>query len=244
MIETDKKKWWKARASQYSTFKWASNPSYLSAFVKACEPEKRDWVLDVGIGTGLVAEILLPLVSKIVGIDNSKDMLTQCDGKLNIMFCDARDIPYPDSSFDKIIIRNVLHHITEGLQDAMNECYRVLKRGGKVIIGERIAPSDKTKAEYKAIFKLYDKRNVFIEHDLIYLMEGMGFKFAFSQPHWIRELSVREWLAKSELSGEVKDRIYDLHLNGSRALKRAYKMKYRRDDCLIDIKNMIVVGEK
>ncbi|TES92909.1 MAG: SAM-dependent methyltransferase [Candidatus Cloacimonadota bacterium] len=244
MIGTDKQEYWKSRARQYGKFKWANDPSYLSAFIKACEPREREWILDVGIGTGLVAEAILPFASKIVGIDNSKDMLTQCNGKFNVMFCDARDIPYPDGSFDKIIARNVFHHITERLQDAVNECHRVLKRGRRIVIGERIAPSDETRAEYGAIFRLKDKRNIFIESHLINLIERAGFEFVGSQSHWIRGLSVKAWLAKSGLDDEAKSKIYNLHINGSDELKRAYKMKKRGGDCFIDIKNIIVIGEK
>ncbi len=244
MIGTDKLKYWKDRASQYSAFKWANDPSYLSAFIKACEPRKREWILDVGIGTGLVAEAVLPFSSKLVGIDNSKDMIAQCDGKFNAMFCDARDIPYPDGSFDKIIARNIFHHITERLQDAVNECYRVLKQGGRITIGERTSPSDETKAEYRAIFKLKDKRVIFIEDDLIELIEKAGFLFMYSKTHWIRGLSVRSWLAKSELPDAVKSKVFALHVNGSDKLKQAYSMKVRDDDCFIDIKNVILVGEK
>lgn len=244
MIGTDKPKYWKNRASQYSAFKWANDSAYLSAFIEACEPRKGEWILDVGVGTGLVAEAVLPFSSKVVGIDNSKDMITQCNGKFNVMFCDARDIPYPDGSFDKIIARNVFHHITERLQDAVNECYRVLKKGGKIIIGERTSPSDTTKAEYRAIFRFKDKRIIFIEDDLIELIEEAGFVFMYSRTHWIRGLSVRSWLAKSELSYEAKSRIFALHVNGSDELKQAYSMEIRDDDCFIDIKNVILVGEK
>lgn len=244
MIGTDKEKYWRARASQYGAFKWANNLSYLSAFIKACAPEKENWILDVGVGTGLVTEAILPFTSKIVGIDNSKDMLTQCNGNFNFMFCDVRDIPYPDGSFDKIIARNIFHHMTKRLQGAMNECHRVLKEGGRIIIGERIPPSDKTKEEYEAIFRLKDKRVVFIEDDLIKLLEKTGFVFMYSKIHWIRGLSVKTWLAKSGLSDEAQSKIYNLHINGSDELKQAYSMKIRDDDCFIDIKNAILVGEK
>jgi len=244
MIGTDKQKYWKDRASQYSTFRWANDPRYLSAFVNTCEPREGEWILDVGVGTGLVAEAVLPFSSKVVGIDNSKDMIIQCNGKFNVMFCDARDIPYPDGSFDKIIARNVFHHITERLQDAVNECYRVLKRGGRIIIGERTPPSDEVKAEYDAIFRLKDKRVVFLVGDLIELIEKAGFVFMYSRTHWIKELSVRAWLAKSELSDAVKSKVFALHVNGSDELKQAYDMKIRDDDCFIDIKNVILVGEK
>jgi len=244
MIRTDKQQYWKDRASQYRGFKWANDPAYLSALVKVCKPKRGEWILDVGVGTGLVAEAILPFASRVVGIDNSKEMIAQCNGKFNVMFCDARDIPYPDGSFDKIIARNVFHHIIEGLQDAANECYRVLKKGGRIIIGERTPPSDETRTEYEAIFKLKDKRNVFIEDHLTNLIETAGFTFVDSKALWIRGFSVRTWLEKSGLPDDVKDKIYALHVSGSDNLKRAYKMKERDGDCLIDIKNVIVVGEK
>ena len=66
----------------------------------------------------------------------------------------------------------------------------------------------------------------------------------YSKTHWIRGLSLRSWLAKSELPDAVKSKVFALHVNGSDKLKQAYSMKVRDDDCFIDIKNVILVGEK
>lgn len=241
-----KEQYWKKRASRYSGFKWTNDRQYLDMFVSCGNFRKDDHVLEMGIGTGLVARAVSPLVSKIIGIDISLDMLDYCqtDGNIYLVNCDAREKRFESATFDKIIARNIFHHIINGVQKAMNECYRLLKKNGRVIIGERIPPSNKVKNEYAEIFKLKDERIIFIEEDLIHIMAKAGFRHIGVYSHWIHEISVKNWLENSDLPKDRQDKIFNLHVNGSDALKQAYNMRITNGDCMIDIKNIILIGEK
>jgi len=56
------------------------------------------------------------------------------DGSTNPDYhCDASDIPVADSSFDTLLLTEVLEHLKEP-EDVLRECYRVLKKGGNLII--------------------------------------------------------------------------------------------------------------
>lgn len=219
---------------------------YIEKIIKLAEFSRGDFVLDAGIGTGLVTDEISPLVWMVVGVDTSPDMLGQCqrNGNILLMEEDMRKMSFLDESFDKVVARNVFHHILENPQQAMNECYRVLKDGGRIIVGERTPPSDETKEEYAEIFKIKDERNIFLEEDLILMMKKSGFKSFYRSCHRMMDFSVRGWLESSGISKEKKEAIFNLHINGSDDLKKAYNMRENGDDCLIDIRNVIVVGEK
>lgn len=243
--------WTSERANQYSSFKWAKDPGYLKYFLSFVKFKKEDLVLDAGIGTGLVSEAISPLVKAIVGVDSSLIMLNQCsrNGNMILMEGDLRSLNFMKGSFDKVIARNVLHHIvfdhiSRGIRAALDECYRILKEKGEILVGERVPPSDEIIEEYTRIFRLRGPRIVFTESILRELLDDAGFKVLAIGEYWIRNLSVKSWLKKCELSEEIQEKIFDLHINGSEALKKAYNLRPIMDDCLIDIKNLVLRGIK
>jgi hypothetical protein len=60
----------------------------------------------------------------------------------------------------------------------------------------------------------------------------------------MRNFSVRDWLVNSGLPPEKQDKIFEMHVTGSGTFRKAYNMKIINGDCLIDVKNLIMVGEK
>ena len=239
-------KFWKIRAKKYNNLKWVNNISYINAFISSANFNKEDLVLDVGTGTGVISNALSPLVNQIIGLDISQDMLEHSNWKGNKYFI-KRDIRNPifyDNTFDKITARMVFHHITEKTQKAMDECYRILKKKGKMILSEGVPPIPELKKEYIEIFKLKEKRVTFLEEDLIRLMEKSGFKNLKAITHIMKNFSVKNWLENSGLDQNKQDKIFEMHVTSSGLFKKAYNMKIVNGDCLIDVKNLIVVGEK
>jgi ubiquinone/menaquinone biosynthesis C-methylase UbiE len=107
-------------------------------------------ILDVGAGPGfLMVEIARqrPKV-KIYGIDLTKKWskyFPQNKRELDFCLADINFLPFPESCVDLIISTGVLH----GLRDpegALNECYRVLKSSGKVVIYDPIPLCHKIKS--------------------------------------------------------------------------------------------------
>jgi ubiquinone/menaquinone biosynthesis C-methylase UbiE len=138
----------------------------------------------------------------------------------------------------------VFHHIIERTQKAMDECYRILRIGGKMVLSEGVPPTLEVKEDYKRIFKLKEKRLTFTEEDLINLMKNSGFKNIKVLVHVMKNFSVYDWLENSGLPREKQNRIFEMHVTGSDKFKKAYNMKIVSGDCLIDVKNLILVGEK
>ena len=242
----NQEQFWKTRSKKFNNLKWANEYSYIEMFIYSGDFKKNDIVLDVGTGTGIIARALSPIVKEVIGIDISRDMLEHNDWNGNKYFI-KRDIRTPifhDNIFDKVVARMVFHHITEGIQGAMDECYRILKNRGKMILAEGVPPTPEVRQEYINIFKLKEKRLTFMEEELINIMRRSGFKNINVSQYIMKNFSVNDWLENSGLIKRKRDKIFEMHTMGSDTFKKAYNMKITKDDCFIDVKNLILVGKK
>jgi ubiquinone/menaquinone biosynthesis C-methylase UbiE len=238
--------YWKKRADNYNKLDWVNHQMYLDKFVQAGNFKKTDVVLDIGTGTGAIAHAVSPFVKEVIGLDKSQSMLEHSNWYGNMYFI-RRNIFHPifrDDTFDKVTARHVFHHILRGTQPAMDECYRVLKKGGLMVFSEGVPPSPGVKQDYIEIFKLKEKRLTFMEKDLVALMDRAGFANIKSDILRLKKMSVRNWLANSGLPPTVQERIFDLHTNAGDYFKKAYDMVETADDCFINMKMVILTGEK
>ncbi len=109
-------------------------------------------VLDVGTGTGIVANYAAKLLDNsgsVVGIDLSEGMLKICastakkEELTNVQFLrmDTENLALPAESFDSVFSMNAIDHFPDAAQ-ALKEIYRCLKPGGHLVvaIGCRIPP--------------------------------------------------------------------------------------------------------
>lgn len=237
---------WKIRATHYDELEWVNDRSYLSAFTKAGKFRKTDTVLDIGTGTGIVAHAIAPFVKKVIALDKSPKMLKQgnWDGHMYFVKWNILNPLFANEVFDRVTMRHVLHHILRGTQKTINECYRVLKKGGLLVLSEGIPPSPEVKEDYIEIFKLKEKRLTFMEEDLVALMKEAGFQNIQTETFWLRQMSIRNWLSNSGLPRSIQDKIFGLHANAADYFKRAYNMVEVEGDCLIDMKMLILTGVK
>ena len=93
-------------------------------------------LLDVGGGTGRVAQMLSAHVGQIIVLDESLGMLRQARRKgLPAMCARSEQLPFPDGSVPRILMVDAFHHL--GDQDhAVAELMRVLVPGGRMVIEE------------------------------------------------------------------------------------------------------------
>jgi ubiquinone/menaquinone biosynthesis C-methylase UbiE len=93
-------------------------------------------LLDVGGGTGRVAEAFRKIVRERVVADPSRGMLRQAAKKgLQTVCSPAEKLPFISGAFDGIIMLDALHHVNNQLE-TIRELWRVLAPGGKVVIIE------------------------------------------------------------------------------------------------------------
>ncbi len=94
-------------------------------------------MLDAGGGTGRVSAQLRPLVDQLVVSDLSHEMLCQAreKGVETPAIAIVESLPFPDSSFERILVVDALHHFYDQ-KAAIGEFIRILKPGGRLVIEE------------------------------------------------------------------------------------------------------------
>lgn len=108
--------------------------------------------LDLATGTGDVAILLAAeqRIKKITGIDRSKEMVAlgnfkvikkNLSHKINLDIGDGVEVPFPDNSFDLVTISFGIRNFSDP-QKSLQNIYRVLKPGGRVLIMEFALPKN------------------------------------------------------------------------------------------------------
>jgi SAM-dependent methyltransferase len=72
-------------------------------------------------------------ITKMEGINVSLTLNYKGD-KSNIKIYDGYNIPYPNNTFDIVVMHMVLHHVIDHYEDLLKDIYRVLKSSGTLII--------------------------------------------------------------------------------------------------------------
>lgn len=161
-----------------------------------------DVLIDVGSGTGLLAFGAYERnISKVIVSDAFQDCINECarvaeesgiNQGIDFLLSRAEDIKLPDGSVDVAVMRSVLVHIMDKSK-TINECYRILKSGGRISIFEPIVSTNTKYYElvnpenipnydkFKEIEHeiMTDKNNPltnFSEKDLLESFENAGFK--------------------------------------------------------------------
>ena len=97
----------------------------LDLAVRMSKVKNGERVLDIGIGTGLTTlKFLAKANCTVVGIDNSHDMMSICQGKLDKLklnarvechYMDANTLIFPPASFNIVVSTVTLHHVKNKL---------------------------------------------------------------------------------------------------------------------------------
>ena len=111
-------------------------------------------VVEFGCGTGYFTTVIAKSAEQVIATDISNEMLEVAKIKLKdfqnitIKKIDCEDSRLPSNKFDTILMANVIHFI-KAPNIALQECYRILKTGGLLILvdytGYSMKWSDKMK---------------------------------------------------------------------------------------------------
>lgn len=98
-------------------------------------------VLDIGTGTGRVAELLAPHAAHVTGLDKSPEMLRIARARLqhlpaghaDLVLGDFAALPAGDGAFDTVVFHQVLH-FAQAPEVALAEAARVTRAGGRIAV--------------------------------------------------------------------------------------------------------------
>ncbi|HEU4746201.1 MAG TPA: ubiquinone/menaquinone biosynthesis methyltransferase, partial [Anaerolineales bacterium] len=100
-------------------------------------------LLDLGTGTGDLAREALSQFpqARVVAADFTLEMMRvgQKRGPLEFSSADALRLPFTDSSFEAVVSGFLMRNVID-LQKALQEQYRVLKHGGRIVILDTTRP--------------------------------------------------------------------------------------------------------
>ena len=114
-------------------------------------------VLDLGTGTARIPILIAQARPEwqIVAIDLAESMLAiarenvvraKLETQIQLQFMDAKQLPYPSSSFDGVISNSLIHHLPDPLP-FFREVKRVLKPQGFILLRDLLRPSSTAIAE-------------------------------------------------------------------------------------------------
>lgn len=118
----------------------------LGSFVEhPNKPLEEQRLLDAGCGTGSFLHDIADKFDSATGFDANPGMLEQARAKLadftNVTLTEASlpQLPYPDDSFDAIMINQVVHHLDSNddftnFEQFIVEAYRILAPGGSLVV--------------------------------------------------------------------------------------------------------------
>jgi ubiquinone/menaquinone biosynthesis C-methylase UbiE len=135
---------------------FAKVPGHLDSIqllVELAEVGKRDFVLDVACGPGLVACEFARNSRQVIGIDITPAMIKQAESRqlqenlenLSWRVGEAIPLDFPDDTFSLVITRYSFHHLLSP-QVALQEMIRVCQPGGRILVADVAMPADKSAA--------------------------------------------------------------------------------------------------
>ena len=109
--------------------------SYGEDLLSLLQPKAEEHILDIGCGTGQLTDLIGKSVSKIIGLDNSAEMIEAARNKfpdLEFILADASSFDL-DTEFDAIFSNAALHWVLD-YQSCIERMYRHLKPGGRLVL--------------------------------------------------------------------------------------------------------------
>ena len=141
---------------------------YGNSLVELLAPKQGEKVLDLGCGTGDLANTFYEYGVEIIGVDKSENMVEQAIRKyphIKFLVQDAAELDFHDG-FDAVFSNATLHWVQPPIQ-ALHGIYQCLKKGGRFV------------AEFGG------KGNVqMITDEIIHQINEAGFDFKKKQFPW------------------------------------------------------------
>ncbi len=122
-----------AAKDDYDVFTPQANARLIAAFARLTGLPRGARVADLGCGSGAFTQLLRRAGYAGVGVDISPKLIAVGQAKypgLELLEGDAEKLPFPDASFDGVLLSGLVHHFPDPRKLAA-ETARILKIGGR-----------------------------------------------------------------------------------------------------------------
>ncbi|MEL7446455.1 MAG: metalloregulator ArsR/SmtB family transcription factor [Pseudomonadota bacterium] len=202
-------------AGEWDELRAMHSPDTLveEALIEALGASQLGSLLDIGTGTGRMAELFAPNAERIVALDKNLEMLRVARAKLQhlpadrieLVQGDFGDLPFDAASFDTILLHQVLHFAQEPEQ-ALAEAARVTRPGGRIAIVD-FAAHDREELRTRHAHA----RLGFSDRQLRDLLRSAGFSAKAPIALDGGELVVKIWIGARRSAGPVDAAIAPSH---------------------------------
>lgn len=152
-------------------------------------------LLDVGTGTGRIAELLGPRAAHVTALDKSPEMLRIARARLqhlpsghaDLVQGDFSALPFADAAFDTLTFHQVLHYAQDP-GGVLAEAARVTRPGGRVAVVDFAAHD---REELRSVHA--HARLGFSDEAMLVMLAEAGFSAASATALPGRELTVKIW---------------------------------------------------
>ena len=143
--ETSAETYFARHAEEWDSLRSLHSPDDLveAALARALGESNLGALLDVGTGTGRMAELFAPRAARVTAFDKSPEMLRIARARLQHLPADSIELvpgdfavlPFADASFDTVLFHQVLHYAQEP-EAVLAEVARVTRPGGQIVIAD------------------------------------------------------------------------------------------------------------
>jgi ubiquinone/menaquinone biosynthesis C-methylase UbiE len=124
-----------AAADSYDVFTPQASARFVAAFVELSGLQPPARIADLGCGSGAFTSLLARAGYDCVGLDISPKLIALGRRKfpaIEFTEGDIEHLPFPDASFDGVMLSGVVHHFPDPSRCAA-EVFRVLRPGGRFV---------------------------------------------------------------------------------------------------------------
>lgn len=257
---------WVVRSGPYNKLNWRNNERGISKTIDMLDLDTGHTdlkIVDAGAGTGKISLAIAEytdyegISTEICAIDQSYAMLEKCPDhrKIKKYVADIEHMTFiSDNSIDRVICSMVLHSEYERVDSILKEFWRILKKGGILVIFESIPMTDNSDTDnlsdnlfmdfYMSFLTMKEKRIMFTKDGLIMLLKNSDFNDVIVEEMILEQQSIKNWLHNSCTEDNLRNKIIDIHKNASEIVKQKINMTEKDNDIFCDWKFGIVKGVK
>ncbi len=160
-----------------------ADPRRLRRFVSFVRPGREERVLDIWLGSGLLALAFAGRAGEVVALcrDGPPRLRRRLARRPNLVLQewppDALELPFSDESFDLVTCGFYFHHLPDPAAQA-REMWRVCRPGGRLALEEIVAHEQEVRARYQnRLERLRDRSHpgYFRLSELVHLLGEAGF---------------------------------------------------------------------